>query len=624
MDHRHSDVPSCARARTRREQRLMQTREFWRRASAVTLIVLGTAVAAGAQDSYRQTVVVTAATTPVELGSSERAVAVITRDEIASLPVSSVADVLRLLTSVDVRARGTQGVQTDFAVRGASFGQALILVDGQRVNDSQSGHHDGDIPVPLTAVERIEVLYGPGSSVFGADAFGGTINIITRQGARTPRAALRGGTFASGGASADVAFERGALQQTLDASFDRSGGFIDDRDYETTLFRSRTAVGAATDISLGLMRKRFGANNFYGGNAPSREWTNEALAGVSHRASIGSAWSLTVGAGYRTHGDRFIFNELVPALSDNQHRTHAVTGRAISSRRVGRATIAVGGEAGGDWIRSSNLGDHALGRGGGFAEWRQPLGSRVQLAGALRVDGYSEFGTAWDPSAGVSAWLTDRVRVRGSVGRAFRVPTFTERYYSDPANLARPDVQPEHTWAADAGVDLVLPRGVLLQGSVFRRADRDVIDWLRATPADRWQTYNIRDVDTQGVEISVRKTFAHGAFVLAQFTGLTLDAPAVTLLSKYALDYAPGSLAAAASASLPFAFRISPRLEYRRRQRQVSREQYVLLDVRVERRLSPLLDVYVDGANLLDRAYSEVAGVPMPGATMTVSVAIGR
>jgi hypothetical protein len=111
---------------------------------------------------------------------------------------------------------------------------------------------------------------------------------------------------------------------------------------------------------------------------------------------------------------------------------------------------------------------------------------------------------------------------------------------------------------------------------------------------------------------------------LAQFTGLTLDAPAVTLLSKYALDYAPGSLAAAASASLPFAFRISPRLEYRRRQRQVSREQYVLLDVRVERRLSPLLDVYVDGANLLDRAYSEVAGVPMPGATMTVSVAIGR
>jgi iron complex outermembrane receptor protein len=602
----------------------MQTREFRCRIRAAALMVLVAGVPAGAQDTYRQTVVVTAATTPVDLGSSGRAIAVITRDEIASLPVASVADVLRLLTSVDVRARGTHGVQSDFAVRGASFGQALVLVDGQRLNDSQSGHHDGDIPVPLEAVERIEVLYGPGSSVFGANAFGGTINVITRRGARTPRVELHGGTFASGGGSAAVAFEHGKVQQMLDASFDRSGGFIDDRDYETTLFRSRTALDASTDVSVGLLRKRFGANNFYGGNAPSREWTNEALATVSRRESLGSVWSLVVDGSYRTHGDRFIFNQLAPALSDNRHRTHEITGRAVASRRFGGASLALGAETGGDWVRSTNLGDHAILRGSGFAEWRQPLGTRVQVAGALRADAYSEFGTSWDPSLGLSAWLTDRVRIRGSAGRAFRIPTFTERYYSDPANLARPDVQPEHTWAGDAGIDLLLPRSVLVQGTVFRRADRDVIDWLRATPADRWQTYNIRDIDTQGVEVSARKTFARGAFVLGQFTGLTLDAPAVTLLSKYALDYAPRTLTAAASVPLPGSLRVSPRVDYRRRQRQLEREQYVLLDVRVERRLSPLLDLHVDGANLLDRAYTEVAGVAMPGATMTVSIAIGR
>src|SRR5688572_18321283 len=118
-------------------------------------------VPATAQDVYRQTVVVTAATTPLELANTARAVTVISREEIAALPVSSVADVLRLVASVDVRARGVRGIQSDFAIRGAGFGQMLVLVDGVRLNDAQSGHHNGDIPVPLDSVERIEVLHGP-------------------------------------------------------------------------------------------------------------------------------------------------------------------------------------------------------------------------------------------------------------------------------------------------------------------------------------------------------------------------------------------------------------------------------------------------------------------------------
>src|SRR5687768_17894819 len=144
-------------------------------------LVLASSPASAAQGPYRQDVVVTAAATPVELGTVTRTLTVITRDQIEWLPVNSIADVLRLTGSVDVRARGERGVQTDFAIRGANFGQMLVLVDGVQLNDAQSGHHNGDIPVPLDAVERIEVLYGPGSSLFGADAFGGTVNVITRR-----------------------------------------------------------------------------------------------------------------------------------------------------------------------------------------------------------------------------------------------------------------------------------------------------------------------------------------------------------------------------------------------------------------------------------------------------------
>ena len=72
-------------------------------------------------------------------------------------------------------------VQTDFSIRGATFGQSLVLIDGLRLNDSQSGHHNGDIPAMLAGIDRIEIATGPGSAAHGADALGGTINVITRR-----------------------------------------------------------------------------------------------------------------------------------------------------------------------------------------------------------------------------------------------------------------------------------------------------------------------------------------------------------------------------------------------------------------------------------------------------------
>ena len=213
--------------------------------------------------------------------------------------------------------------------------------------------------------------------------------------------------------------------------------------------------------------------------------------------------------------------------------------------------MTAGVEGGGDWIRSTNLGDHSTARVSGFGEWRQDIGRGAQLDGTLRVDRYNEFGTSWNPSAGIGWWPTSTVRLRASAARAFRVPTFTERYYSDPANLAREEVGPETAWAGEGGADLLIAGGWIAQATMFGRADENVIDWLRPTTADRWRTYNIRDVDTRGVELGIRKTFASGPMVLAEYTALDVDAAAVDQLSKYVLDYAPHSFVAAAVLPLP-------------------------------------------------------------------------
>lgn len=594
------------------------------RVMAAMALAAGAAQAAWAQASFQQTVVVTAAATPVELGTVSRTLTVITREQIDAIAAESIADVLRLAASVDVRARGIRGVQTDFAVRGANFGQMLVLVDGVRLNDAQSGHHNGDIPVPLDAIERIEVLYGPGSSLFGADAFGGTVNVITRRAAPAASLAVEGGSADLVGVRGQAGLAAGGAAHAFSASADRSSGFMYDRDFATVIARARTSFTERSSVSLSYLWKEFGANNFYGGNAPSREWTNQTLLTADHRLGTARGWTIGTAASYRTHGDRFVFNQTRPELSDNRHRTHALIGALSASRTLGDASVTVGLEGGGDWIRSTNLGDHDVGRVSGFGEWRQALTSRVHADASLRVDRYSEFGTSWSPSAGVAWWPSSTLRLRASAGRAFRVPTFTERFYADPANLARPDVGPETAWAGEGGADLFLAGGWVLQGTVFGRADRNVIDWLRDSPAERWRTYNIRSVAARGVEAGVRRSFAAGMFVLAEYTGIDLDAAAVRQLSKYVLDYAPHTVVAAGLFPAPGGVRVSPRVEYRRRQRSAGRLEYVLIDVRVARRLTRGLELRVDGTNLLDRSYQEIAGVDMPGASMAVSLAVRR
>src|SRR3954469_16419049 len=389
--------------------------------ASIALMLLAARTAAG-QDTYRQTVVVTASATPAELGTVSRSVTVITRDQIEALPLPSIADVLRLASSIDVRARGERGVQTDFSVRGAGFGQMLVLVDGARINDAQSGHHNGDIPVPLDLIDRVEVMYGPGSSLFGADAFGGTINVITRRGAASPTVTVGGGSFGSAQARAQAGVVRGSVAEAIGASFDRSGGFIDGRDFKTAMMRSRTVLGSATSVSVAYLWKAFGARNFYGaastGDAFSREWTNQTLVSATHAFGTAAGWSITGDASYRTHGDEFVFTTGTAAIVLRMHET---LGGLSATRSVTRGgTVTLGGDGGGTWIRSNNLGDHTLQRISGFGEWRQPAGARAQFDASLRFDQYSEFGSSWSPAGGVSWWAARRVRLRASGGRAFR------------------------------------------------------------------------------------------------------------------------------------------------------------------------------------------------------------
>ena len=580
------------------------------------------ATPARVQDPQRvhETVVVTGTSLPATFDTVTRAVRIVTREELERLPVGSVIEALRTIGALDVRARGTQGAQADFSLRGASFGQVLMLVDGVRLNNSQTGHHNGDLPVPLDRIDRIEVLLGAGSSLDGADAVGGTINIVTRQGASPWNAHLTAGRHALVEGGADGSVSRGAWTQQLSIGGIRTDGFMFDRDESVVTASTRASFGTTTSIGLAVADKAFGANGFYG-NSPSKEWTQGVVLDGSHALLARGGLRVTARGAYLTHRDHFQWDIRRPGFAENTHRTHAATaGIDVQAPAGARWRIGSGVEHTSDWIRSSNLGDRTQQRTAAYVDAQGALGTRTHASAGLRVDHYDTFGTAWAPSAGIGTWISGRVRIRAAASRSFRVPTFTERYYRDPAHQASADLDPERAWAGDLGVDWVPHPEWVGTAAVFARREHDVIDWVKALPADRWTTRNIRRVDSRGLELSLKRALGKGTFVSADYAFVDVAPSDLSLLSKYTLDYARHGLAVTASAIAWRGIGLGTTIAVRQR---TDRDAYMLADVRVSRAFTGVT-VFADVKNLFDQDYEEIRGVDMPGRWISAGLRIGR
>jgi outer membrane cobalamin receptor len=568
-----------------------------------------------AQQPIEEKVVVTANAYPVPFENLSRSVAVFTREDIDNLPARSIADILAQAASVDIRSRAPFGMQTDLSVRGSSFSQVLVLVDGMRINDSQTGHHNADFPVPLQDIERVEVLLGPGSSVYGADAFGGTVNIITRHHPEQAQSSIAAGQdgFVEGSFSAGL--EKGKVQQSVSVSANRSSGFQYDRDFRSITASARTNIGKWTSFQISHANKEFGANGFYG-PAPSKEWTDQTLVSFERRFEGNSGAGAVVQAYYRTHGDRFLYNIDVPGLFESSHRTHeSVVSARIRHKATDAGMLTLGGEAGGDWIVSNKLGQHAFARTSLFGEFQWTPSKTAAIYPGLRFDYYSNFGVAVNPSLSGSWWILPRLKLRASAGHAFRIPTFTELYYRDPNHEASSTLKPENAWSEEIGADFIPAKNWLGSLTLFSRQERDVIDWIRTSAGEKWHTANIRQLRAAGVEIGLEHSLGSRARIAVHYTRIAIDAGNIDFESKYALDYARDSWSASASFPMRFGFEYQQTASYKRR---ADGRSYCLLDGRLERHFRKFTAA-LEITNMLDSEYQEVTGVDMPGRWFALS-----
>ncbi len=566
-------------------------------------------------------------------------VRVVTRDEIEHFPGGSLPELLQWVAGVDVRRRGVDGLQADVSLRGADYNGTLILVDGQPMNDPQTNHHSAALDVPLDAIERVEILFGAGSALWGADAVGGVVNVVTRSAnLRRARAQLEGriehGTDSYDAGGLRLASKIGeSVALAADWARSESSGFRDDTEFAQDFLNgsARWETGAGpVSASFGYARRRFGAYAFYGTAYPDQQETTQTQTAAASATLALGAWTLVPSFAWRSHRDDFVLDRTDPAFYENLTGTDRLDGRVWARHALLGGTAAVGAEYGGQSIASTTLGDHARNRGALFLEFGRAFDRASPERGGFRVglrgDDYTDFGSRFSPSAGLWFAPGGGVRLRASAGTAFRVPTYTELWYRDPQNVGNPSLAPEKAAHVEAGASLALG-DVLLDAVGFFRHGTDRIDFVRSSPEEPWVATNVRTADTSGVEATAAWHGAKGApltrvslsaaYVFADLKALSTAAGGATE-GKYLLDPLHTKWDLVVTGTLPFEIAALTRVSYFARP---SYESGVWLwDLRLGRDLlqGEIFDVYVEARNLGDVHYEEVPGVPLPGRTFAL------
>jgi outer membrane cobalamin receptor len=570
-------------------------------------------------DPVAQSISVTTTLEPLPLAESNRSVNLISpRDQ--PLVSNSIVDLLRQDPSLNLQARAANGVQADLSIRGTTFEQSLILLNGLRINDPETGHLNLDIPVPLDAVTRIDILHGSGSTFYGSDAIGGAVNLLTQP----PPSGLNVVASAGGGSYGSIeqhlraSYTDGPIAEQLTGSRDTSDGFIADRNYSSNALASETWLSlkpGTTDILLATSDRPYGANLFYG-PYPSWERTKGWFASIQQQLGQQTAASF----GYRRHTDLYVLFVDQPDIYENNHITTSYEGALRRADALGsNITLSYGLEADGDSIHSNSLGDHARNQGAGYANLSLRALGRFSLSIGAREEILSSNGSVFSPSVAAAYTLTRTTRLRAAAGHGFRLPTYVDLYYSDPTTIGNPNLKPESSWSYEAGLDWSPTNGrLILTATGFRLQQKDTIDYSKLalatdalTFAEPYQAVNIQNLNITGAEATARLRLTTTQQLQFSYTAAHAASPPPNLISEYAYNYAAQNALFAWNGTFR---QVAARTQVTIVQR-TQHTAYPLWDVAVSRNTGHLRP-YLRLLNLSNTGYQEIPDVPLQGRTI--------
>ena len=419
----------------------------------------------------------------------------------------NLSEILQQVIGVDIRRRGNDDIQSDLYIRGGSFDQTLLLINGIKVEDSQTGHHQMNLSVPTNLIDKIEILKGPGSRIFGMNAFNGAVNIITKKNSENGYINLDYGSFKTFQASGSIPINTKKTSHILSSTYRQSDGYRYNTDYNYfNLFYS--GIIEINDSNLEILfsnsDRKFGANGFYASPEARDQYeeTNGSLLNFKlrkKRENISTESSLY----WRRHEDTYIYIRDNPSIYKNDHISHKLGLQNNISIFSDIGITGIGIDLSNTWLSSNNLGERNRFITTIFAE--QLINkNKFSFTPGIAFSIYEKpsndlFKSKLFPGIDIGYKLSDKISLNANIGETFRIPTFTDLYYSDPNNQGNENLDPEKAFTSEVGFKLKEKNyGISL--SLFRRKSDDLIDYVKANPDDKWSPQNIKNVITTGIE----------------------------------------------------------------------------------------------------------------------------
>ena len=419
----------------------------------------------------------------------------------------NLSEILQQVIGVDIRRRGNDDIQSDLYIRGGSFDQTLLLINGIKVEDSQTGHHQMNLSVPIDLIDKIEILKGPGSRIFGMNAFNGAVNIITKKNSENGYINLDYGSFKTFQASGSISINTKKTSHILSSTYRQSDGYRYNTDYNYfNLFYSGIIKMNDSDLEILFSNsdRKFGANGFYASPEAMDQYeeTNGSLLNFKlrkKRENISTESSLY----WRRHEDTYIYIRDNPSVYKNDHISHKLGFQNNISIFSDIGITGIGIDLSNTWLSSNNLGERNRFITTIFAE--QLINkNKFSFTPGIAFSIYEKpsndlFKSKLFPGIDIGYKLSNKISLNANIGETFRIPTFTDLYYSDPNNQGNENLDPEKAFTSEVGFKL-REKNYGISLSLFRRKSDDLIDYVKANPDDKWSPQNIRNVITTGIE----------------------------------------------------------------------------------------------------------------------------
>ena len=569
----------------------------------------------------------------IEVNKADNSISILTisNEEIKKSTATNVSELLQQVAGLDIRRRGAEGMQADLYIRGGSFDQTLLLIDGIKVEDPQTGHHTMNMTIPLEVIEKIEIIKGSASRIYGQNAFTGAVNIITKKEIKNDLSIeLSNGSFDQKRGSFTIQKELKNSGILFNYSRKESEGYRYNTDYENDEFfiKSNFKIKDQKISAIGAFNERkFGANGFYASPAAIDQYeeTQASLIGFSTIYKKNDL-ILKPKLYWKRNQDMYVYLRQDPSVYRNLHISNKVGAELNASTSNSLGNLGLGFDLSRVSLKSNNLGERKRTMLNMFVEQQVMLNNdKIDFTPGLAITYFSDVSTKLNyqnnffnnlffyPGMDLGYRLNNNLKLYTNIGFTYRIPTYTDLFYSSPTTLGNENLKLEKALTKEIGLKY-LKDDFNFNFSIYQRDASDIIDYVRNNEAEPWQASNIREINTSGFELNLGYKFYLGSFRMQTINIGYSNIDDELLETDFAFSrYALNSLKNQITGTYTFEIneKIYSTVAYKNAERS-DEEKYTVIDFRTSYKLDKFtLSVILN--NILDSEYSETNLVPMPG-----------